>query len=173
MDNRYVRGLVAGVLATGILSVCMAIKSAAGIVPQANAIETLTKVSAVWLHAPRVPWAGWLEHFFIGSVLWGLSFAFVEPWLPGPAVRKGLIFCIGAWIVMMVLLLPAAGAGFFGVKLGYGAPLATLVLHLIWGFSLGLIYGFLTPRRIRVKVWDEDEFASPRAPHARETTRSH
>ncbi|HEV7138805.1 MAG TPA: DUF6789 family protein [Steroidobacteraceae bacterium] len=57
-----------------------------------------------------------------------------------PTWLRGIEFAIGAWILMMVLLMPPAGAGWFAVYLGYGAPLAALVLHIIYGFCLGLFY---------------------------------
>lgn len=41
---------------------------------------------------------------------------------------------------MMVMLMPMAGAGLFGMNLGVMAPVMTLVLHLIFGAVLGLSY---------------------------------
>ena len=143
--NRIPRGILAGFCATIVLSICMWIKHAAGIVPQANAIQALVKVSTLWLSAPLTPWVGWAEHFFIGTLVWGIVFVLVEPWLAGPRWLRGIEFSIGPWILMMVLLMPPAGAGWFGANLGYGAPLAALVLHIIYGFSLGAIYGALVP----------------------------
>ena len=37
--------------------------------------------------------------------------------------------------------MPMAGAGFFGSQLGMMAPLATLVMHWIYGAVLGGVYG--------------------------------
>jgi len=36
-----------------------------------------------------------------------------------------------------------AGAGMFGLGLGMMAPVATLVLHLVFGQLLGRVYGLL------------------------------
>lgn len=145
LGNRIPRAVLAGFCATIVLSMCMWIKHAAGIVPQANAIQALVKVSVLWLGSPLAPWVGWAEHFFIGTLAWGIVFALVEPWLAGPRWLRGIEFSIGPWILMMVLLMPPAGAGWFGANLGYGAPLAALVLHFIYGFSLGAIYGAMVP----------------------------
>ena len=41
---------------------------------------------------------------------------------------------------MMVGPMPMAGAGLFGLQIGMMAPLATLMLHLIWGIVLGFTY---------------------------------
>lgn len=143
--NRIWRGILAGFCATIVLSICMWIKDAAGIVPQANAIQALVKVSTLWLGSPLAPWVGWAEHFFIGTIAWGIVFVILERWLIGSRWMRGIEFSIGPWILMMVLLLPPAGAGWFGANLGYGAPLAALVLHIIYGFTLGAIYGALSP----------------------------
>lgn len=42
---------------------------------------------------------------------------------------------------MMVMLMPMAGAGAFGLHLGLMAPVATLILHWIYGAVLGAVYG--------------------------------
>jgi len=55
-------------------------------------------------------------------------------------MKSAIIFSIGAWILMMIGPLPMVGAGFFGLKMGMMAPVATLVLHLIWGAVLGWTY---------------------------------
>ena len=44
---------------------------------------------------------------------------------------------------MMVMVMPMAGAGLFGMKMGLMAPMMTLVLHLVFGAVLGWIYGKL------------------------------
>src|SRR5581483_4220980 len=104
------------------------------------------------LGAPLAPWVGWTEHFFIGTVLWGMAFAAFEQITPpiradtnASTAVKAIVFSIGVWMLMMVLLMPPAGARWFGVWLGYGAPLGTLVLYVIYGISPGVIYGILTP----------------------------
>jgi len=44
---------------------------------------------------------------------------------------------------MMLVLMPLVGAGFFALDLGVMAPVATLVLHVIFGAVLGVVYGAL------------------------------
>jgi hypothetical protein len=39
--------------------------------------------------------------------------------------------------------MPMAGAGLFGVGLGMMTPVATLVLHVVFGLVLGGVYGLL------------------------------
>jgi hypothetical protein len=51
--------------------------------------------------------------------------------LPGSSLwLKGVIFGIGAWVLMVVAVMPMAGEGFFDMKIGMVAPIMTLVLHV-------------------------------------------
>jgi hypothetical protein len=86
-------------------------------------------------------------HFFIGTIIWGILFALVEPGLPGGYWLRGVLFSIGAWLLMMLIPMPMAGAGLFGLNLGIGAPIATLILHIIFEAVLGAGYGWLRTGR--------------------------
>lgn len=144
MNNRYARAIVAGFVATVVLSVLMLIKGAMGMLPQMNVIHMLAGMAHARMGLPASPLVGWIAHFFIGTVLWGIGFALLQPVLPGSsAVRKALSFSVLAWLLMMLVPLPMAGAGLFGLKMGPMAPVMTLVLHLIWGAVLGAVYGRL------------------------------
>ncbi len=132
------RGIVAGLVATGVLSLIMILKAALGLWPQINVIAQLASL----LGAPML--LGWLAHFVIGTLLWGIIFALVYPQLPGRgAVAKALVLSVAAWLAMMIVFMPAAGAGFFGWAIGPSAAVATLVLHLIWGAVLGATFARL------------------------------
>ena len=78
----------------------------------------------------------------------GLGFAliyayFVEPRIPGPDVGRGLAFAFFPWVLSLVVFLPLVGAGFLGFGLGAGflPILGNLILHIVYGATLGLIYG--------------------------------
>jgi hypothetical protein len=46
----------------------------------------------------------------IGAVIWGGAFALLEPRLPGGDFWvKGVVFGVGAWLIMMVAMMPMAG----------------------------------------------------------------
>jgi hypothetical protein len=147
--DRIWRGMFCGFSATLVVSVFMFIKSWSEIAPQVNLIGALVKVSTIWLGWPLVPWIGWGEHFFVGTVLWGIAYALLEPVLPGPGWLRGILFSLGAWILMMVLLMPPAGAGWFAVDLGIGGPISGLILNIVYGFFLGTFFYVLQyePRR--------------------------
>lgn len=129
------RGLLAGLAATIVLSGIMLMKQAMGVMPHLNAIAMISHM----LGAPLA--VGWIMHFMIGTVFWGLLYAWLNPLLAGPQWLRGAEFATGAWLVMMIMLMPMAGAGAFGLKMGMMAPVATLMLHWIYGIVLGWVYG--------------------------------
>ncbi|MDA3859476.1 MAG: hypothetical protein PF480_14895 [Roseovarius sp.] len=128
-------GLVAGFSATIVLSALMIAKAMMGVMPGLDVIAMLSMMmgtSAVM---------GWLAHFMIGTVAWGGGFALIYDWIPGGnALIKGVVFGVAAWLGMMVMVMPMAGAGFFGMAFGIMAPMMTLVLHMIFGVVLGAVY---------------------------------
>ncbi len=85
-------------------------------------------------------------HVLIGTMLWGTLFAWLHPNLPGGSHwLKGVWFGVGAWLLMMIFVMPMAGAGFFGMNLGMTAPVMTLMLHIVFGMVLGGVYGVERP----------------------------
>jgi len=133
-------GLISGFVATIVLSILMVMKAKMGVMPDLNAIKML----AGMMHAP-LP-MGWVAHFMIGTVVWGLLFAALVDKLPGGVMVSAIVFSIGAWLMMMLGPMPMAGAGLFGMHIGVMAPVATLILHIIWGVVLGFSYQRLTKK---------------------------
>lgn len=134
--------MIAGFTATVVLSILMLMKTAMGVMPELNVIQMLSGM----LGAPESPAVGWVAHFLIGTVLWGGLFAWLEPKLPGRPWVSGIVFGLIGWLLMMVLMMPMAGAGFFGMALGIMAPIMTMVLHVIFGAVMGGVYGALISR---------------------------
>lgn len=134
------KGMVGGLVATIVLSAIMLMKGIMGVMPQFDMIGMLAGM------AGGSPATAWGIHFFIGTVLWGGLFAALEPYLPSRHDwLKGVAFGIGAWVLMMVGVMPMAGAGLFAVELGIMVTMATLVLHAMYGAILGGVYGALHP----------------------------
>ena len=127
-------GIISGFVATIALSIIMVVKTKMGVMPELNAIKMLADM----MGASRV--MGWVAHFMIGTFVWGILFAITVNKLPGSVIISAILFSIGAWLMMMVGPMPMAGEGLFGLKLGMMAPIATLMLHIIWGIVLGLVY---------------------------------
>lgn len=141
-----VKGILAALAATIVLSILMLIKSAAGLLPEVNAVQMLAG-TASRAGLPGTAIIGWILHFLIGAVLWGLLFVWIGTRLPGGRVVQGIEFGVLAWLSMMLIVFPIAGAGLFGLAIGPPAAVATLVLHIIYGAVLGWMYQTLETRQ--------------------------
>jgi len=112
-----------------------------GIMPQFDMVGML----ATMLGGSRT--VAWIMHFLIGTVAWGALFVWLDPYLPGGRYwLRGTWFGIGAWALMMILVMPMAGAGPFAVKLGMMVTAATLMLHAMYGAVLGSVYAAERPK---------------------------
>ena len=132
------RGIGAGLAATAVLSMIMVAKGIMGLMPELDVIGMLSSMMDT---APAV---GWVMHFVIGMLAWGVGFVVFHRLLPGRSdVAKGISFGVAAWFMMMLAIMPMAGAGLFGLKMGPIAPMMTLMLHAIYGAVLGLVYAKL------------------------------
>lgn len=137
--ERIGKGLLAGLVSTIVLSALMVMKSMMGIMPQLD----IAKMIAAMMGSPDTPMIGWAGHFMIGIVVYGGAIALLDHRLPGSHTVRGVILGAIGWLIMMIVLMPMAGAGLFGMNMGIMAPMMTLVLHLIFGGVLGGTYGRL------------------------------
>jgi hypothetical protein len=88
-------------------------------------------------------------HVVLG-VVWALLYArFIDGnrslawWIGrGPGWERGMRFAILPWLFSLLVLLPAAMVNMLGWALSAGplVPLGNLLLHLIYGFTLGQLY---------------------------------
>ena len=74
-----------------------------------------------------------ISHLAYGGV-WG---ALLAVWTPDVTIEKGLALGAGLWLLMQVAVLPLLGWGAFGLSVTPAIAVATLVLHLIYGGTLG------------------------------------
>jgi uncharacterized membrane protein YagU involved in acid resistance len=133
------KGMTAGFIATAVLSALLMLKSTMALAPHLNIIHLLTQMGSIGTVA------AWMDHFIVGTAVWGLLFAaFDAVYEKGAYWLKGLAFGIFAWLMMMILFMPLAKAGFFGSKIGLEAPTVTLIYHIVYGAVLGVTYGMLT-----------------------------
>lgn len=139
--NNLAKGMLAGLVATVVLSLLMLMKGAMGLMP---ALDSIGMIAMMMGASTAVAWG---VHFMIGAIVWGGAFALLEPHLPGGELwLKGAVFGIGAWLIMMLAMMPMAGAGFFGLQLGIMAPVMTLMMHMVFGAVLGGVYAMLLHR---------------------------
>lgn len=139
------KAMLAAFAATVVLSVLMVMKSMMGIMPELDIITMLAKM----MGSPSMPIMGWIGHFVIGTIGYGIVFALLAGRLPGSLTVQGIIVAILGWLVMMVIIMPMVGAGLFGLNFGIMAPMMTLMLHIIFGAVLGWIYARTTHAETR------------------------
>lgn len=132
-------GLIGGFAGSAVLAVVFVMKDAIGMFPQMDVIAMLSAMMGTGALM------AWLAHFMIGTIVWGGIFGLANDVVPGGTqTAKGVVVGIGAWILMMVAVMPMAGAGFFGLgfgmMVGAGMP---LVLHIVFGAVMGFTAAFL------------------------------
>ena len=141
--NDVIKGTVAGGVATAVLSAVMLLIAATGFEPQLE----LTRLPLALLDEPPSQFAlGWTLHIVIGSLGLGAVFAHIEPRLGADThTKSGILFGVAAWLVMMLVVMPAAGDGYFGFQISHLAPIVMLIEQVLYGAVLGWIYGKLSP----------------------------
>ena len=115
--NSISKGLVAGFIATLVLSMMMVIKSMIGLMPQLDVIAMLSGmlgVSAV---------VAWIVHFVIGTVGYGFAISLLSRAQAKSAAVLGLMLGIMAPIMTLMLHL------IFGAVLGWVYDKMTGRLH--------------------------------------------
>ncbi len=134
------RGLLAGLVATSVVSLLMLLKQALGFMPNVNLVMELANALGY-----RDALRGWTAHYLIGVLAWGMLFPWFDRRLRFPHWVNGVYFASVIWLGVMLLVMPAAGQGLFGSHLALGTPTVTLFLHWIYGVVLGSVYGLLQP----------------------------
>src|SRR6516162_6219423 len=91
-SGNWIKGMVAGFVATVVLSTLMLMKAMMGVMPELNPIKMIANMLGV------PPAVGWSMHFMIRTVLWGTLFAWLDPTIPREGHwLKGILFAVGAW----------------------------------------------------------------------------
>lgn len=144
MFARLSSGMLAGLVATLVISMILILRLSAGIMPWYHPIEIMNLTAQNVLGMPDSLFVGWGIHFVVGTLIWGGLFGLLVPFLPGRSdTRRGLVFGLASWLVVMVTVFPLAGSGLFGLGFGLVAPLSTLLGHIVLGLVLGATYGWL------------------------------
>lgn len=135
-SSRFGRGVWWGVLATVVMSIPMLIATGTGVSPLPEPIPlALAKVLA-GASAPLPVLAGiaLVGHLGYGG-LWGGVLAWsVRPVTLGWGLGLGAVL----WLAMQVVVLPLLGWGLFGTSITPKFAVATLVLHLVYGATVGV-----------------------------------
>jgi len=106
-------------------------------------------------------------HLALGTLFAALYGRYAEPRLTGPHWARGLSYALLPWLLSVLVFFPLAGAGWFGLALGAGPLpfLGNLLLHAVYGMTLGLLYSPLADR-LPGEDWEPDEEEADDMHHA-------
>lgn len=139
MMSRVQKGIVAGFAATIAVSVLEIANMVIG--PWAVSFPRLL---SVMLQMPNNMVVGWIAHVVVGTLILGPLFAILCPRLPtDTAESKGILFAVGAFVVMGLTIAPLAGVGLFFMRAGFGTLVWTIAIQAVYGAVLGHMYGRL------------------------------
>ena len=134
--NKFVKGIISGLVATIVLSILMIMKSKMGLMTDVNVIAMLaSKMGGNTVMA-------WVAHFMIGMIGYGIAYVLIFSKLPFQSILlRGIVLGMAGWLAMMVAIMPMMNAGIFGLNLASGmmVPVATLMLHVIFGAVLSFV----------------------------------
>jgi hypothetical protein len=145
MMSRVQKGLVAGLVATIAVSILEVANLMLG--PWAVSFPRLL---SVMLQTPDTMAVGWAAHFLVGAVVLGPAFGVLCPRLPTDTPEsKGILFAVGAFVLMGLTVAPLAGVGMFFMRAGFGTLAWMIATHAVYGIVLGNIYARLVERERR------------------------
>lgn len=132
--RRFSGGFGWGVSATVAMSALMILGTLTGASPMPMPIPAaiVGKLTSGALPKPALMAAAAVLHLGYGG-LWGGVLAAAG----GRTTRSGVALGAALWVLMGVAVLPWLGWGYFGTAQAPMIVLATLVLHLIYGATLG------------------------------------
>ncbi|MFW6206993.1 MAG: hypothetical protein ACOC5J_03575 [Gemmatimonadota bacterium] len=136
-DNgpRFATGLGWGMVATVVMSIPMIAGTAAGFLPMPRPIPAaiVGTIFGQTLPQPVLMVLAAASHLVYGGVAGGILATITQPL----TLATGLGWGVLLWAVMGVAWLPFLGWGLFGTGISPRVTVATLVLHLIYGVTLG------------------------------------
>lgn len=140
MMSRVQKGVVAGLAATIAVSLLEAVN-----LFLLKWFTPFPDILANFLGMQGNSAAGWAIHLLAGVFVLGPLFGILCPRMPTDTPEtKGILFAVGAWVVMMV------GIFMFGSPRVFGSNMATigwlLATHMVFGIVLGNVYAKLVQR---------------------------
>lgn len=128
------RALTSGIVSTLAMSLAFLMVNV-----QTRAQLRLFEAMARFFRVPGRVGLGFLVFVFFGVVVWPLLFAAIEPYLPpeGDPAVSGMLFATVLWVGFVIIGTTEIAAIVLPFYLA-----VTLVTHLVYGFTLGLVYGW-------------------------------
>lgn len=145
MMSRVKKGIVAGFVATAAVSLLEVANLLLG-----RFFDPFPGIVATMAGMPGNMAAGWVLHFIAGSLILGSLFGYLYPRLPTDTPEtKGILFAVGAWVVMMLYIFLIGNYRTFTGGAGFGTLGWMLATHMVFGGVLGNVYARLVAREKR------------------------
>ena len=145
MMSRVKKGLVAGLVATVVVSVLEMINLLVG-----QWFTPFPGIIAQMIGMPGNLAVGWIAHVVIGTLVLGSLFGILCPRLPTDTWgTKGIAFAVGAFVVLITGIILMGDPLFFSGSDGFGTIAWLLVTNAVFGLTLGSVYGRLVERENR------------------------
>ena len=144
MMSRVQKGLIAGVAATIAVSLLE--------IPNMflHWFDPFQGVIATMLGMPGNMTVGWAIHLISGVFILGPLFGLLCPRLPTDTPEtKGIVFAVGAWVLMMIGVVMFGNYRTFTAESGFGTFAWLLITHAVFGIVLGNVYARLVAREKR------------------------
>ena len=135
MDTkRLATGFGWGIVATIVMSIPMVIATKTGIAPMPKPIPVALVATLLGGRPePLLVLLGFGSHLIYGGIFGAVLAHVTRP----VTILKGVYLALILWLIMQVVFLPYLGWGAFGSAITPKIAAATLVLHLIYGVTLG------------------------------------
>ncbi len=147
MMSRVYKGMIAGFVAALAVSALEVIQYLVG--PWAVSFPRLVTII---LNTESVIWTGWAGHFAFATLILGPLFGILCPRLPTETPEtKGIVFAVGAFLLMGLTVAPLSGIGMFGMRPGFVTVAWLVLTHAVFGAVLGNVYA-----RLVGKAWRQD-----------------
>ena len=144
-QEMLLNGLLSGLIATVVMTVFMMIGKATGMAPMDLLLMMGRKILGSEAVEKKTRMFGMLQHLIVGTV-WGIVYIAAvgnQLYFTELSIRSGLLFALIPWLIMMLVMMPMMGVGVFGLKKSPRVLVLTLLLHLIYGGTLGYIASVL------------------------------
>lgn len=144
MMSRVKKGLIAGVAATIAASLLE--------IPNMflNWFDPFQGVIASMIGMPGNLAVGWAIHLITGILILGPLFGVLYARLPTDTPEtKGIVFAVGAWVLMMIGVMTFGDYRTFTAGSGFGTIAWLLITHAVFGIVLGNVYARLVAREKR------------------------
>jgi hypothetical protein len=151
MKTRLSNGALSGLAGAAASGAIALLASGSGLSPQFNPPDLLARLMNTTPDAV----VGWGAHLLVYGLGLGLLFGALGRKLSDLGYTlSGLFFALFTYGAAGLLFMPMAGAGVFGMNLGYATVPVMLVAHLAFGLTLGRVYAALAGR-------DRDALVTP------------